>query len=188
MRWTSNDYDVIILDLMLPTLDGISILRRLRKEGKETPVLILTAKDAIEDRVNGLRMGADDYLIKPFAFDELLARIQVLCRRSYGHRTSEVVLGSLHIETASQKATLAGNVLELTPREYRLLEYLVLRRGETVSRSDIEARVYRTDADLMSNAVDSAICSLRRKLSIDPNGPRIRTRRGFGYILEPKGK
>jgi len=184
----SNDYDVIILDLMLPSLDGMSILRSLRKEGKEAPVLILTAKDSIEDRVNGLQVGADDYLIKPFAFDELLARVQVLCRRRYGRRTSQIVIGDLCIDVASRKVILAGNTLDLTPREFKLLEYLVLRQDNVVSRSDIEAHVYKDSTDLMSNAVDSAICSLRRKLSGSILAPRISTRRGFGYVLEDKTK
>src|SRR5438270_7664211 len=130
----SNRYDVIILDLMLPGLDGLSLLRRLREKQNGTHVLILTARDTVENRVSGLQAGADDYLIKPFAFEELLARVQALCRRSYRRKNPKIAIGDLEIDTAARVATREGKTIELTPREFTLLEYLAVRCGEVVSR------------------------------------------------------
>ena len=179
----STEYDTIILDLMLPKLDGMSLLRKLRAGQNAVHVLILTAKDTLENRVNGLQAGADDYLIKPFAFDELLARVQALCRRSYQRKNPRITVDDLEIDTAARVALRRGQAIDLTPREFKLLEYLALRRGEVVSRSEIEAHIYPDAADLMSNAVDSAVCSLRKKIT--PTGARsfIQTRRGMGYML-----
>lgn len=182
----SNEYDSVILDLMLPGLDGLSILRRLRERENNVPVLVLTARDTVDDRVRGLQLGADDYLIKPFALEELLARVHTLCRRRYGRKNTPLVIGDLQIDTIARLVTRAGQVLDLAPREFSLLEYLALRRGEVVSRSDIEAHLYGESAELMSNAVDSAISSLRRKLGAADATPLIHTRRGMGYVLEAK--
>jgi DNA-binding response OmpR family regulator len=180
----SNSYDTIILDLMLPGLDGLTILRRLRQQGNSAPVLILTAKDTVEDRVRGLGLGADDYLIKPFAFEELLARIQALCRRRYERTSVLLVVEDLEIDTATRTVKRAGKIVDLTPREFMLLEYLAARRGQVISRSEIEAHIYCDSVDLMSNVVDSAICSLRRKIGSASDRPLIHTRRGMGYLLE----
>jgi DNA-binding response OmpR family regulator len=182
----SNEYDSIVLDLMLPGLDGLSVLRQLRDQENNVPVLILTARDTIDDRVRGLRLGADDYLIKPFALEELLARVHTLCRRRYGRKNVPLVIGDLEIDTVRRLVTHAGQVLDLAPREFSLLEYLALRRGEVVSRSDIEAHLYGESTELMSNAIDSAISSLRRKLGASDATPLIHTRRGMGYVLEVK--
>lgn len=182
----SNEYDSVILDLMLPGMDGLSVLRRLRKKENNLPVLILTARDTIDDRVRGLRMGADDYLIKPFALEELLARVHTLCRRRYGRKNVPLIIGDLQIDTAARSISRAGQILDLAPREFSLLEYLALRRGEVVSRRDIEAHLYGESTELMSNAVDSAISSLRRKLGASDATPLIHTRRGMGYVLEVK--
>jgi DNA-binding response OmpR family regulator len=179
-----NEYDAIILDIMLPGLDGLSMLKRLREEGKLTHILLLTAKDTVADRVRGLQMGADDYLVKPFALEELLARVQTLCRRNYGHKDARVVVGDLEIDLGKKTATRSGQAIELGPREYALLEHLALRRGEVVTRREIEEHIYDGDADPMSNVVDSAICLLRKKLGTSRGGPLIRTRRGMGYVLE----
>jgi DNA-binding response OmpR family regulator len=181
---TGNDYDTLILDIMLPRLDGLSLLERLRAEGNSTHVLLLTARDTVEDRVRGLRKGADDYLVKPFALDELLARVEALCRRSYGTKRTRIVLGDLAIDAGARIVTLAGTPVALTPREYALLEYLALRHGEVVSRSEIEQHIYNDSVDPLSNVVDSAICMLRKKLT--PPGAKtvIHTRRGHGYLLE----
>ncbi len=179
----SNDYDVLILDIMLPKLDGLALLRRFRQTGKETPILLLTARDTVADRVKGLQMGADDYLVKPFALQELLARVQVLCRRQYASPTSDLVIADLKIDLASHAATRDGQPLDLTAREFRLLEYLALRHGQIVTRTEIETHIYNESADLMSNAVDSAICTLRKKLEPPGSPPLIHTRRGLGYIL-----
>ena len=175
----SNQYDAIILDWMLPGLDGLSVLRTLRDKQNPAHVLILTARDAVEDRVRGLQTGADDYLVKPFALEELLARVAALCRRSYRRKNPVIELAGLQINTAARTATRAGQPLDLTPREFALLEYLASRRGEVVSRADIEAHLYPDASELMSNVVDSAICTLRKKIAPTP----IQTRRGSGYIL-----
>jgi DNA-binding response OmpR family regulator len=126
---------VIVLDLMLPGLDGLSLLRKLRGKGGTAHVLVLTARDTVDDRVLGLRTGADDYLVKPFALEELLARVEALCRRNYGHKQPKLALADLEIDLARRTASRAGQLLDLTPREFRLLEFLALRRGEVVSRS-----------------------------------------------------
>lgn len=184
----SNDYDVMVLDLMLPSIDGLSVLRGLRANGNATHVLILTAKDAVEDRVRGLQAGADDYLVKPFAFDELLARVQALCRRSYQRKNPAIAVGDLQVDIATRTVTCRGKIIGLTPREFMLLEYLILRRGEVVSRSDIETHIYDDSVELMSNVVDSAICVLRKKLTPPGAAPLIHTRRGLGYVLENEPK
>ena len=179
----SHAYDVIILDRLLPGLDGLTILQRLREEGQTTQVLLLTAKDTVEDRVCGLRTGADDYLIKPFALEELLARVQALCRRHYLKKMPRLCVQDLEIDAGTRTVTRRGQPVELNPREYRLLEYLASRPGEVVSRADIWAHVYDEHTEPMSNAVDSAICVLRKK--IDPPGTTalLQTRRGMGYVL-----
>jgi len=179
----SNEYDAIVLDLMLPKLDGMSLLRRLRKEGVGTHVLILTAKDAIDDRVAGLSDGADDYLVKPFAFEELLARVQALVRRNYGVKASRISLGSLVIETGKRTVTRDGERIDLTPREFALLEYLAMRKGEVVTRSDIERHLYDDLVEPMSNVVDSSVYRLRKKIDRPGDPPLLKTRRGMGYIL-----
>ncbi len=180
----SSEYDVIVLDLMLPKVNGLTVLQKIREAGRDTHVLILTARDSIEDRVDGLQRGADDYLIKPFAFAELLARVQTLVRRSYGVKSPQILIGQLKIDTAKREATLAGEPLNLPPREYALLEFLALKRGEIVSRSEIERHIYDERAEPMSNVVDSAICNLRKKIDL-PEGPSlIQTRRGMGYVME----
>jgi DNA-binding response OmpR family regulator len=181
---TSCDYDVVILDLMLPGLDGLSLLRRLREQERGTHVLILTAKDTVEDRVRGLQSGADDYLVKPFALEELLARVQALCRRSYQRESPEIEIDDLRIDTARRTASRRGQTIELTAREFTLLEYLALRRGQVVSRAEIEAHLYPDSAELMSNVIDSAICALRKRITLPGTAPLIHTRRGLGYVLE----
>jgi len=180
----SVDYDVIVLDLMLPGLDGISLLQRLREKGRNVHVLVLTARDTVEDRVRGLGEGADDYLVKPFAMEELLARIRALARRSYGVKSPRIEVGGLVIDTSTRQATRCGSAVDLAPREYALLEYLALRRGEVVSRSEIEEHIYDDRADPMSNVVTSAISTLRKKIDVPGRPSLIRTRRGMGYILE----
>jgi DNA-binding response OmpR family regulator len=180
----SNQYDVIVLDLMLPGMDGLTVLRKLRAQGKDTHVLVLTAKDTVPDRVHGLQSGADDYLVKPFALEELLARVQALCRRGYGRKSSRLRIGDLEIDMAARTVTRAGAAIDLTAREYRLLEYLALRRGEVVSRSEIEEHIYSDSVDPLSNVVDSAICTLRRKITPPGGAPLIATKRGLGYVMD----
>jgi DNA-binding response OmpR family regulator len=183
----SGEYDVIVLDLMLPKVDGLSVLRHLRERNCNTHVLILTAKDTIDDRVRGLADGADDYLIKPFAFEELVARIQALLRRSYGIKAAHLAFDDLEIDMAMRTVKKAGAQLELRPREYSLLEFLALRHGTVVSRTDIECHIYDERVSPMSNVVDSAICSLRKAIDTPGCPSWIQTRRGMGYIFaEPK--
>jgi DNA-binding response OmpR family regulator len=158
-------------------------LQRLRAGGKATHILLLTAKDRVEDRVCGLQSGADDYLVKPFALEELLARVESLCRRAYGRKQNHVAVADLEIDTAAKTVRRAGRAIKLKPREYQLLEYLIHRAGEVVSQSEIEAHLYNDDAEPMSNVVESALSSLRRKLGQANPAPLIHTRRGLGYIL-----
>ena len=175
-----NDYDALVLDVMLPKLDGLAVLRRLRAAGKTTHVLLLTARDTVADRVEGLRQGADDYLVKPFALAELLARVEALCRRAYGAKAGALRIGPLDLDFSARKLRRDGADVELTAREWRLLEYLALRRGEVVPRAEIEAHIYDEFVEPMSNVVDAAVYGLRRKIGAE----FIRTRRGLGYVLE----
>ncbi len=182
-RATETDYDVVILDVMLPGLDGLSVLRQLRARGRDTHVLLLTARDTVEDRVTGLRAGADDYLVKPFAFDELLARVEALGRRQRGRKDPVVRVAGLELDPAARTVRRAGVALPLLPREFALLAYLAGRPGEVVTRAEIEAHIYDDRAEPMSNVVDSAVCALRRKVD-PPGGPSlIATRRRVGYVL-----
>ena len=179
----SNDYDLIVLDLMLPGLDGWSILRSLREEGIQTHVLILTARDAVEDRVEGLDLGADDYLVKPFALDELLARVRALLRRQYQAKSPLIKVADLELDQATRQVRRAGREIDLTRREYALLEYLALRAGEVVSRGDIWEHLYEFNSQAQSNVVDVYIGYLRKKLDRPGMVPLIHTRRGQGYWL-----
>jgi DNA-binding response OmpR family regulator len=185
--WMAKEqpYDVILLDLMLPVVPGLQVLEQLRAHGSQAHVLILTARDAIDDRVKGLRAGADDYLPKPFAFDELLARVEALCRRAYGRKAPRLQIGDLVIDRAARSVARAGLAIPLARREFALLEFLALRAGEVVSRAEIEAHVYNDEAELMSNAVDAAVYSLRRRIQPPGTPPLLHTRRGHGYVLAP---
>ncbi len=187
--WLARDgkYDVIVLDLMLPGLDGLSLLKRIRAEGNTAHVLILTAKDTVADKVRGLNLGADDYLVKPFAFEELLARVRSLARRGYARKKPAVEVGDLAIDLAGQKVRRAGRDVDLTAREYALLEYLALRAGEVVSRSDIWEHLYEFDSAATSNVVDVYIGYLRKKIDVPGGEPLIHTLRGRGYMLAARG-
>ena len=179
-----NPYDVIILDLMLPKRHGLEVLRTLRAEGCATPILILTAMDAIEDRVTGLRAGSDDYLVKPFAFDELVARVEALLRRRSGDVHPVIEIDDLRIDGSARTVTRGGRPLRLTRREYVLLTYLAARRGEIVSRIEIEDHLYDEHSFPMSNVVASTVCSLRAHLAASGGRELIHTRRGLGYVLD----
>ena len=179
----NNPYDVVILDWMLPELDGISLLRALRAAGSDTHVLILSARDEVQDRVVGLEAGADDYLVKPFAFEELVARLRALVRRRYGRKNPLLELGSLSLDGASGSVRCGAQAIALTPREYSLLELLAYRQGEVVTRIEIEDSLYNEHTLPSGNAVDSAVCRLRAKLEQLEDGPRIETRHGHGYVL-----
>jgi DNA-binding response OmpR family regulator len=181
---TENAYDVIVLDLMLPEVDGLTVLRTLRDRGNAAHVLILSAMDLVEDRIQGLSLGADDYLVKPFSFDELCARLQALVRRSYQAKNPRIRIGALEINTAARRVAYASREVKLTPREYSVLEFLVLRAGEVVSRRALWDHLYSFDSDAASNVVDVLVYSLRKKL--DPRSPQglIKTRRGEGYVID----
>ncbi len=179
-----NDYDVIMLDLMLPEIDGLTILRRLRAEGHQSHILILTAKGAVEDRVEGLRAGADDYLTKPFEFVELLARIEALGRRRYGAKSPVLDFDGLVIDTAYRRITWLSQEVQLSKREFSLLHYLALRHGQVVTRIEIEDHLYNEHTLPSSNAVDSSICTLRRKLNDAGCTEMIHTKRGAGYMMQ----
>ncbi len=170
-------YDAIVLDLMLPHVNGLTILERLRAKGQRAPVLIISARDATPDRVCGLDRGADDYLTKPFAVEELLARLRALIRRSRSAPAPVIAIGDVAIDTASRTVTKAGRRVTLPAKEYALLEYLAFRRGGVVSRSTLYDHLYGDEDDTLSNVLDVYVSSLRRKLGRDV----IVTRRGEGY-------
>ena len=173
-------YDAIVLDVMLPVREGWDVLQELRRNGRATPVLLLTARDAVEDRVRGLNLGADDYLVKPFAIEELIARLRALGRRAAAHPSPELVLGSVRIDMAARRVYQDGVEVELTGREYSILELLARSRGAIVSRTEISERLYSEAEEVLSNAIDVHVASLRRKLG----GELIQTRRGLGYLID----
>ncbi len=179
-----NDYDVIVLDLMLPGMDGLTLLRTLRQKGGKTHVLILSAKDQVQDRILGLELGADDYLVKPFAFEELCARIRALIRRRYETKSPSIHLGEVEIDMARQAVLVHGEPVALTPTEYALLELLALRRGRVVTREQILDRLYESEDEVASNVVEVLVCSLRKKIQPAGAPPVIVTRRGRGYLIE----
>jgi DNA-binding response OmpR family regulator len=178
-----NPYDLVLLDILLPGFDGLFVLRELRRLGVLTHVLLLTARDAVADRVAGLKAGADDYLVKPFAFEELVARVEALGRRVRGPAVPVIEIGDLRIDTSARVATRGGRALPLSRRDWALLSYLASRRGETVSQVEIEDHVYDEDTLPNSNAVASAVCALRDKLEDGGAVRLIHTRRGIGYVL-----
>ena len=177
---TDVSYDAVVLDVMLPRLDGWSLLENARSRGVRTPVLILTARDMVEDRVRGLNLGADDYLVKPFALSELIARLHALIRRSYGGESPRMAIGDVVIDSAARRVFLNGAPVDLTAREYAVLEVLARSRGRLVTRAMLNERLYNEDADITSNVIDVHIAALRRKLGPD----FIRTRRGEGYMVD----
>jgi len=178
-----NEYDAIILDVMLPLKDGFQVCRDMRAQGIKPPVLMLTARDAVEDRVRGLDCGADDYLGKPFDFKELLARLRALLRRAKAFRPERLKVADLTINTASHTVTRGGQRIELTAKEYSLLEFFVLRADRLVSRGEIAEHVWDENFDPFSNIIDVYVRRLRKKIDEGFAPPLIRTRRGEGYIL-----
>ena len=179
-----SSYDVIILDVMLPVKDGLTVCRELREMQIKTPVLMLTARDAVEDRIAGLDSGADDYLVKPFAFGELLARLRALLRRVADVRPPVIVVGDLKIDTTAQKVWRGEKEIFLTTKEYGLLEYLARESGRVVGRADIAEHVWDENFDAFSNLIDVYIKRLRTKINDGFAAQLIQTRRGAGYILE----
>jgi DNA-binding response OmpR family regulator len=183
----ANPYDCVVLDLMLPGKEGLAVLRDLRKRGDRTPVLCLTARDSLEHKVEGLNCGADDYLTKPFAWEELAARVRALIRRTHDRADAAVRIDDLEIDTAKKSVRRAGKEIHLSAREYALLEYLAMREGHVVSRTDIWEHLYDQHDESSSNVVDVYIGYLRNKID-KPFGRRlIHTRRGQGYVLGVDG-
>lgn len=185
----ANEYDALVLDLMVPKVDGLTILSRLRARGSKAGVLIITARDQVSDRVGGLDLGADDYLVKPFAFDELLARLRAVIRRRYGNPANLLRVGDLELDAGARTVKRGGTAVALSAREFALLEYLLLRRGQVVSRAEIWQHVYDFAAEPSSNVVDVYVGYLRRKLGDGEGGATrlIHTHRGLGYSLEDEG-
>jgi DNA-binding response OmpR family regulator len=179
----AQGYDAVILDLMLPKVDGLIVLKRLRTRKNAIPVLILTARDAIDDRVKGLDLGADDYLAKPFAFQELLARVRAIIRRRYQSSDSTIRVGNLEIDQSARTVRREGAPIVLSAREYALLEYLAARRGQVASRAEIWDHVYDFASEPSSNVVDVYIGYLRKKIEQGEGPKLIHTRRGQGYVL-----
>lgn len=177
------EYDTIILDVMLPGLSGLEILRRLRQKDNKVPVLLLTAKDSIEDRVKGLDSGADDYLIKPFAFDELLARIRVLTRRNGNQVSNLLSVGDLTMDIESHVVKRGGKVIPLSSKEFAVLEYMMHNQGVVLSRGKMEQHIWNYDYEGGSNVIDVYIRYLRRKIDSDYSTKLIHTIRGAGYVL-----
>jgi heavy metal response regulator len=176
-------HDLVVLDIMLPRRDGLAVLRELRDRRVQTPVLLLTARDAVPDRVAGLDTGADDYLVKPFAFEELLARIRALLRRRAGERTAVLAAADLRLDPATREVRRGGKKIDLTPKEYALLEYLVRNKGRVLSRALITQHVWDYDFDTETNVIDVYINYLRKKVDADFTPRLIHTVRGAGYVL-----
>lgn len=180
LRVSSASYDAAIVDLMLPRLDGWALIADARQRGVRTPVMVLTARDTVEDRVRGLNLGADDYLSKPFALSELVARVHAIIRRSYGSPSPRLVLDDVELDMAAKRVYRAGAMVELTSREYAVLELLALSRNRLVSRERLRTHLYDDDTTVSSNVIDVHVAAIRRKL-----GPGlIRTRRGEGYMID----
>ncbi|KQT55277.1 MULTISPECIES: response regulator transcription factor [unclassified Aureimonas] len=175
----TEPYDAVVLDVGLPSMDGISVLERWRRDGRTMPVLILTARDRWSDKVAGIDAGADDYVTKPFHIEEVLARVRALIRRAAGHASSEIHCGPLRLDTKASKATVNGTALKLTSHEYRLLSYLMHHAGEIVSRTELIEHLYDQDFDRDSNTIEVFVGRLRRKIGLD----LIETVRGLGYRI-----
>jgi len=180
----TDDYDLVVLDVMLPRLDGWQVLREIRQKGKHLPVLFLTARDQVEDRVKGLEFGADDYLVKPFAFSELLARVRALLRRGRTNEPELLQVADLELDLLRRRVTRAGKRIDLTAKEFALLELLLRRQGEVLPRSLIASQVWDMNFDSDTNVIEVAVRRLRAKIDDDFEPKLIRTVRGMGYVLE----
>lgn len=184
----SAEYDVVLLDIMMPKKSGLEVLRALRKKGRQTPVLLLTAKDSIEDRVDGLDAGADDYLVKPFAFEELMARIRVMLRKKSGQSSNLLSVGDLTLDLGTHTVVRDGQPISLSSREFALLRYLVMNQGMILSRDQIEQHIWNYDYEGSSNMIDVYIRYLRKKIDDPFEKKLIHTVRGAGYVLREEEK
>ena len=179
----TSSYDVILMDIMMPKLDGHAVVRQMREDGNKTPVLFLTAKDSLQDKVSGLNLGADDYLVKPFEFDELIARIYALARRNRNQATEDIIAGPLRINGKSRTVSLNNDPITLTAKEFDLLFYLASNQNIVVSRQQILDHVWEYDYESYSNLIDVYIKDLRKKIDIDEDRKLIQTVRGVGYVF-----
>ena len=182
-----SSYDAVILDVMLPKMDGFTVLRKIRAQGLEVPIIMLTARGEIENKVKGLNIGADDYLSKPFDFKELLARLTAVIRRNKGRPDSQLRIADLHIDLNAKTVAKGGVDIPLSAREYAILEYLALNRGRVISRTEFSEHVYDMNFDLDSNIIDVYINKLRNKIDKGRENKLIHTKRGEGYIMREEG-
>lgn len=176
-------YDLVIADIMMPNMDGYTLIKKMREQGLSIPVLILTAKDATEDKVQGLDLGADDYVVKPFEFDELLARIRALMRRHYGSSDNLLVVDDLEMNIAEIRVTRAGKHIDLTAKEYEILEYLMHNKGKVITRQQLQDHVWDLSYEGYSNTIDVLIKNIRKKINLGDSKPLIFTKRGLGYVI-----
>lgn len=181
-------YDIILMDIMMPVKNGYEVLAEMRKKGNKTPVLFLTAKDALEDRVKGLDLGADDYIVKPFHFEELMARIRVMIRRSHGGVSNELKVGNLVLNTGTHAVERDGREIELSAKEFAILKYMMQNAGIVLSREKLEEHIWNYDYQGASNMIDVYIRYLRIKIDKDFDTKLIHTVRGVGYVLKDKGE
>ncbi len=180
----SNEYEVIILDLMLPEIDGLSVLAKIRKSGNDVHVLILSANDQTDDRIKGLDLGADDYLVKPFSFEELVSRLRALSRRRNGTKNPLIEIEGVKIHSISRYVYFEGKEVPITPHEYHLLEFMARRRGRVFSHEQLIEQIYDACSYVSKNAVEAHISSLRKRLAAVNAPTLVKTRRGFGYLIE----
>jgi len=183
-----NAYDLVILDVMIPAPDGFAVCKELRKSGKRMPILMLTARDAVEDRIAGLDHGADDYLTKPFEFGELLARLRALLRRTGELRPPEIVIADLVVDTVGQRVSRAGKTMSFTAKEYALIEFLARNSGRVVGRAEIAEHVWDEEFDPFSNLIEVYVNRIRRKIDAPPHKTLLHTRRGAGYVLSTEAE
>lgn len=179
-----GEYDLVILDIMMPKVDGFEVIKKLRDKGNHTSVLMLTARDSADDKVKGLDLGADDYIVKPFDFNELMARIRAVVRRKYGNSSNKLVIGDLILDTSEKSVTRAGKQIELTGKEYEVLEYLMQSKNRILSREQIKEHVWDFDYEGDSNIIDVLIKNIRKKIDIEDGKQIIYTKRGLGYVIK----
>ena len=179
-----GEYDLVILDIMMPKVNGFEVIKKLRDKGNHTSVLMLTARDSADDKVKGLDLGADDYIVKPFDFNELMARIRAVVRRKYGNSSNRLVIGDLILDTSEKSVTRAGKQIELTGKEYEVLEYLMQSKNRILSRDQIKEHVWDFDYEGDSNIIDVLIKNIRKKIDIEAGKQIIYTKRGLGYVIK----
>ena len=179
-----SEYDLVILDIMMPKVDGFEVIKKLRDKGNHTSVLMLTARDSADDKVKGLDLGADDYIVKPFDFNELLARIRAVVRRKYGNSSNKLAIGDLILDTSEKSVTRAGKQIELTGKEYEVLEYLMQNKNRILSRDQIKEHVWDFDYEGDSNIIDVLIKNIRKKIDVEAGKQIIYTKRGLGYVIK----